>query len=595
GVLDYRPSNTASKGLPAGWVLQMDTAASRWDSLVVNGDASVTLSEVVGFDVTFAKKANGLYSAVLGSGQSWPSGAPADLVKNEDGTFTVTDAGGTVTTFAQPSGATASRPTAVWNNAAPTIQQAWTDGQLTSLTDPVSQRSITFTYAPSPNCPRPVDGFAPTPDGDLCLVTEWDGTLVGVNYVQAGSTTQIGRLITGLGGGEAASSTDLGWDGSARLAKIREPFASAVVAAKVVDGLGEQDTRAMTTVTYDAAGRVATVTKPAGLVAGSTQTAAQQAQITAEFTYAKGLFTAKVQGLQTPTGYVQQTTLSPRTYQPLSERDQNGRQVDLTYDQGNGLANGWTIPSTGLKSKTVFDAAGQPIEELGPTQGSLDSPSTPETKISYDRDAAGNPLQGLLATYWSNGTFEGAPAGASMGPVLPNASGAPSQLAYNWTSNPVTGSGPWAARLTGAYSAPAAGSYTFTSGTTARVWVGSQACQPTCRVDLDAPGRISLRLDVSSPTGTPAGVNLKVAAPGSTGSVVIPVTSLRPAIGMVTAESVRTQLSPGAPVQELTSRNTYDPNSGKLSTTTSPGGSRTSLTYQAYDPNQGLFGRPTSR
>ena len=592
--LGYRPSNPAQPGVPAGWNLVVDGPSARFDELVSNTDGSITLTEVTGWSVTFKLSAGGTYEPVFGQNQTWPSGASATLVKNDDGTFSVNDESSSVTVFAAPVGQTPSRPTSVWSSTQPTIQQVWTDGRLVALTDPVSHQSIDFTYAPSPDCPAPGPGFIAAPDGKLCLVRPWTGSLIGIFYVAGGSHTQIGRIVDGLGAGEASDSSDYGWDASGRLTNLRTPFASAVVASHAVGGLGDQDARAMTTIAYDSTGRVASVTRPAGLVPGDQQTTHQGTRAVSTFTYTADTFTARVTGLATPTGYVKRDTISHQTFFTSATTDESGVETDYTVDPTTGSPMGWKKPAIGLETKTTYNADGLPVEQVGPTRYPLNSTAAPKTTMTYGLKADGTPITGLLATEWSNALFEGAPKKASTGPIIGDASAPPGTLAYNWPSRPSGGAGPWSVRLTGSYVASATGTHQFTSATSAKVWVNSVPCQPTCTVALQSGSKAKLRLDVTSPTGGPAGVSLSVAPP-SAGSSPIPLGSLRPDLPFVSSETVRGQLSPNAPIQDLTSKNTYDVQTGNLLSTTSSGGVITSESYLPYSPKNGQYGQMASQ
>ena len=592
--LDYRPSNPAQAGVPAGWKLVVDGPSSRFDELVSNSDGSVTLTEVTGWSVTFRLGAGGTYEPVFGQNQTWPSDAAATLVKNEDGTFTVNDESSSITVFAAPVGQTPSRPTAVWSSTEPLVQQVWSDGRLMALTDPVSKQAIDFTYAPSADCPTPRPGFVAAPDGKLCLAKLWTGNLIGVYYVNAANHIQIGRIVSGLGGGEAADSSDYGWDSSGRLTNLRAPFSSAVVASHAVGGLGDQDPRAMTTVAYDATGRVVSVTRPAGLVPGDVQTADQNTRPVSTFAYTADTFTSRVTGLVTQTGYVKQDKISHQTFATASTKTDSGVETVFTVDPESGSPMGWRQPSTGLETKTTYNADGQPVEQLGPTRYPLTSTAAPKTTMTYGLKADGTPITGLMATEWNNALFEGAPKKTSTGPIIGDASAPPGTLAYNWQSRPSGGTGPWSVRLTGSYLASATGIHQFTSSTNAKVWVNSIACTPTCTTPIASGAKAKLRIDVSSPTGGPAGVGLSVAPPSS-GSGPIPLSSLRPDLPFVSAQTVRGQLSPNAPVQDLTSKSTYDLQTGNLLSTTSSGGITTSETYLPYDPKNGTYGQLASQ
>ncbi|KLR62338.1 hypothetical protein IMCC26207_104189, partial [Actinobacteria bacterium IMCC26207] len=264
----WRPTNERQIGVPSHWELAPSSVGSRWKSLTfTRGGSMALLTAWDGWAVTFERSAGGVFVAELGVHDNWPAGMYATLNANTGGGWTVTNTNQIVTSF--PAANVAQRvtvyPTGVWADGSPVLQQVWVDGRLDHVTDSVSGQQILFHYAPSPQCATPAAGFIEVPAGMLCASTLWSGARTTVSYVATGSGPQIGRLVSYAGEGMSAQVTDLGWDISGRIGRVRQPLATAATAAGVVDGLGENDPRAQSTLTYDTAGRVRTITAPAGL------------------------------------------------------------------------------------------------------------------------------------------------------------------------------------------------------------------------------------------------------------------------------------------------------------------------------------------
>ncbi|MEI6689948.1 MAG: RHS repeat-associated core domain-containing protein, partial [Thermoleophilia bacterium] len=286
----------------------------------------------------------------------------------------------------------------------------------------------------------------------------------------------------------------------------------------------------------------------------------------------------------------------PATMRVTRTQDAAGRFFDYTYDAAGNVTQLRDVRA-GLVTETRYDALGRPIEQIGPTTTPT-SPTAPRTFTQYDRDANGNPWTGLLVRYWNTAGFVGAPADAKVGPVLPGTSGATPIMAFNWTSNPLGGSGPWSARLTGRYKADTDGVYRFANTTSAPMWVNGKVCSPSCDTQLTSGSSAFLQLDVSSADGSGAGINATVqrldqAGAPQTAAAPIPSASLRPNLNLATA-STTNEFIPGQGITPLTSRYTYDVNSGAITASQSPSGATITRTYAPYDPANGQYGEATS-
>ena len=170
------------------------------------------------------------------------------------------------------------------------------------------------------------------------------------------------------------------------------------------------------------------------------------------------------------------------------------------------------------------------------------------------------PIEGLLATYWQGGAFQGTPAGASIGPQVNG--GTPRSLDIRWPASPV-GGGAFSARLEGLLVVPEGGITQITNTVPASpVWVDGVQCRAQCPADLGLSTRkpgdlLQIRIDVRSAGSGVATAGVSWTTPKSTGA--IPASALRPGLPQATAMTVRDQLTPGGSVIDLTTQNTFSP------------------------------------
>ncbi|MGI9186837.1 MAG: hypothetical protein ACR2J9_04855, partial [Gaiellales bacterium] len=583
-TLVHRPTNAPQPGLPDGWGLVV-SGSSNWDELRANDDGSMTLSTSSGISVTYVKRGEDQWEPQVGSLNL--AGETTHLSQNKDETYSVTDGNRAMTIFSKPTTNVSGRPTRIWALETPAAQQVWSGGRVRGLIDPVTDNSLAFLYSGDDGCTSTVDpGFVKAPAGMLCGAIDAVGNIVVFEYLKAGNDVQLGRIVSGLGAGIYAASTDIGWDASGRIVELRNPLAAAAVATDVVGDLGPQDTRVMTQIAYDTQGRVASLTTPAGLIGGADQPAAREQRAKLSFTYAP--FTVKSAGVATTAGFDVREWLDPVTLQTVKKMDESGNAMTYDYDRNGNLAK-VTGSSTGSQVATFYNRYGRPVEQIGPTRSALTSPTAPKTTTAYDQDEQGRDWKGLAVRYWSNAGFNGAPAAGSTGPIV---SGSLVQgLQFNWASNPAGGTGPWSARLSGTYEAPNAGAYRFENLTSAKLWVDGRLCASVCTTTIGADGAANLQVDVVSPEGAPAGVKVMVTAPDGT-QAVASTEQLRPNYGLATSSTVRENSGDG--MRTLVTKAVYDPLTTQLLKTISPSGSTITRTYEPYDPANGQWGRSTS-
>ena len=381
-------------GLPDGWTLSTEAATSDWASARVN-DASVTLVAVDGSTVEFVQR------GTTGAGYLPPAGYDDILTVNTDGGVTVTGEDGTVAVFGPTGELQSVTTTADGRRTAATERTFNAAGQLTKLTDPVSGRDVTVTYAPSGTCPTAApDGStsAPVP-GMICRVDFFDGETSALHYTN-------GRLAWVVNpGGE---TTGFGYDSSGRVVEVLDSLAADAVAAGVRVG----DATVRTQITHNGS-RVASIQLPAptaGALRPTTSFAYSQT-----FTPANNPNGQLVSGTATVTVAGQSGTRQiayDGRGRVTADTDPTGRTTTYLWDNDDRVVA--TTGPDGLRSTTIFDPQGRPIEEYGPAPaawfGNDNKPTsthlanTPVSTTGYDEG-----LQGLAASWWDNPDLAGAP------------------------------------------------------------------------------------------------------------------------------------------------------------------------------------------
>ncbi|MBU3702235.1 MAG: hypothetical protein FGM58_09350, partial [Acidimicrobiia bacterium] len=189
--LQFQASNADEVGVPSGWSLQA-ASSFPYNRLMLWSERSVGLVGTDGQVSNYRLGAGDAWVPVqLGGGELDTSGLAPVLLRNPDGTFSVTTK--SATAVFTPDGDTAvAYLSAVQGKDSPMLGQSWKAGRLQSVTDPVSNRKIDFVYGGG-DCPKPVTGFIPAPEGMLCRVKFWDGSTAAVLYVDTPMGPSIGR------------------------------------------------------------------------------------------------------------------------------------------------------------------------------------------------------------------------------------------------------------------------------------------------------------------------------------------------------------------------------------------------------------------
>jgi RHS repeat-associated protein len=579
--LQFQASNVSEPGLPAGWTLQA-ASSSDYQRIVLAEDGSVSLVSTNGMVSNYREGAGGSFTPVqLGKGDVSTNGLAPVLMKNADGTFSVTTKSST-SVFAADSASNIAYLSSITSEGNPVLGQKWSDGRLQSVSDPVSGREVTFVYGDG-DCPKPVSGFVAAPKGMLCEVKFWDGSTSSIHYVDVpGIGASIGRLIDyPEAKGAGARVLDIAYDGSGRIARTRSPLVAAAAASNVI---GADDEQFWTKVTYTPEGRVESMTEPAP-TAGATR-------CTRSYNYESSQSTSVTDSCFG--GRIMSVIYDPTTFFTISATNAAGLTLRNEWD----FASGQLLSSTDYSGLTTVNRyeGGDIVQTWGPSKG---SPSDAQSTLrqydqSFAQSAEGIAMAGLDATFWPSEDNASGDSVQELGPQLDGVI-VPS-LTVNWPTSPAGNNGGWSGLLTGALEVKTEGAYKIQSGNTnARVRVNNILCvDGACDALPLSKGLNSIRVDLLSSTSE-SSMDVTWSGP-DTGGVAqsIPTSALRPQYGYITTTKVNDPQATNAIVENV-SRSSYDaPASGRISSRVNQAGSKVTFAYEGNMSGKGAWERTTA-
>ena len=579
--LQYQSSNPTEPGVPEGWSLQA-ASSSEYQRIVVAENGSLGLVSTNGMVSNYREAVGGSYTPVqLGSGDVNTSGLAPVLIKNEDGTFSVTTKN--ATSVFTPDGETDSAYlSSITSKENPVLGQKWSGGRIQNVSDPVSGREITFVYGGGA-CPKPVTGFVAAPTGMLCQVKFWDGSTSAVSYVDIpGFGVSIGRITDfPEGKGEGASVFDVAYDAAGRVARTRTPLVAVAAASNIVK---PDDSQFWTEVAYTAEGKVATVTEPAG--------SAGEARCVRSYDYESAQSTNVIDSCFG--GRVLTVVFDPTTFFTISATNAAGLTLQNAWD----FASGQLLSATdyaGLTTVNRYEGS-ELVQSWGPSKN--DTVNAQSTSREYDETFADSPegvaMIGLDTTYWPSATTSGEGGVQELGPLLGGS--LTSSLTVNWEKSPAGNNGGWSALMTGAIDVKTAGTYRIVSGnTTAQVRVNSILCADGgCDALPLQKGVNAIRVDLSANTSQ-ASMDISWSGP-DTGGVLqsIPTSALRPQYGYVTTTRAIDPSAVNAPAENI-SKSVYDaPSSGRISSRLNQSDSKVTFAYEGSKSGNGGWERQTA-
>jgi RHS repeat-associated protein len=478
-------------GLPAGWRLSVDPGVGSWSRLDDLG-SQVVVRSASGDTLAFDRLSDGSYRPHVGStallttrhDEPW-LGVPSGSDDSYD-----LDAGGFLFTFGEDGWVRSIRslrddrqPAALLYGYT-TLTGAVGAPVLTSITDPVGNRSVQLCYPPG------CAGGDPSwyvPDGMLGRINHWDGTVTELRYDS--TSGQLNRIVSPGG-----LTADFGYI-NGRLTTIRDPLANAAVGANQRPDCVTDPTKCLYEIMYDTEGRVQIVDQPS-----PTQGAAKPRRV-----YDWSLVASRVSKVQIrdfvagaylpvlistrawdekgrvvsqqdPAGRTTTTKWDPNIDRPVATVDPAGQQTTLIYDQYTHRLTDQYGPAPSSCFASTFPyaplACGTPI---------------PRTQHRYDEG-----LTGFAATFWDNPYLAGAPAKHATGfAATPGAGGTQACLPIVpfcavWASPPVA---------PGGQSLPAPSTWTGNNWTWSARFSGSVSTSTPIALSVSTMQSVTVYLD----------------------------------------------------------------------------------------------------
>lgn len=355
GVIPGNYLSSTARVIPRGWNLGIDPDGNiPYESLAVKSNGNAELIDSDGFTHVYTW---------TGSGYKPPINEDGYLIKNSDGSFTLTDVDGRVYSFS-------------------------VEGIITSISSPADDKkpsalryeyrnSTSSAYTALPKLAKIIDGVDPSRYGQLYYWNEHDsngvcgvssgfdappvGYLCGFKTFPNGAVTKFQYKNGQLARTEepGASFIDYAYDSLGRITALRDTAANDAILA----GLRTADGSETTQISYDELSRITKVLAPAPF--GSNVPAGQD-NTRSEHVFEYGFETTKrhVTNAPEPNGYLQYIEYD-NLFRTTKSCDNLALCGTTVWDSAKDLAYA-TTDSTGLKSTTIHDEDDRPIIEYGP-------------------------------------------------------------------------------------------------------------------------------------------------------------------------------------------------------------------------------------
>jgi hypothetical protein len=445
GDVDPKYLTKGAQPLPAGWNISSDADGNlAYERLNIrqNGDALVYDSDGTSWLFTNT-----------GSGYKPPVNEDAILVKNADGTHSLTDVDGRVYVFAVDGTLQmTSAPVDDRKPAALQYEYVTQNGvpKLKKIIDQVNPaRYGTLYYQGDAECQEPYEGLdAAPPSGMLCGFETTDGQHTQFMYNQ-------GHLSVVSGPGWA--DTSLSHDENGTLVGFRDVLAEdAVYSNSYVE---QEWGDSYSWIWYDDLGRSAGIETPRPMPG--------KERIEHSIEYLPNASKQHAIGMSEPAGYSQYVEFD-NLLRTTKACNNQGLCTVSEYDPVKDLVLS-TTDALGLKSTTVYDDEDRAIHSYGSAPaawfGANRQPlaayvnQVPHSETAYDEGITGP----AVAYYDYEGNIN--PKGKLFGGPKLHATGinaSPGTIQKTWATDPVTvssGREGWGASLTGKLRLPAAGTY----------------------------------------------------------------------------------------------------------------------------------------
>jgi RHS repeat-associated protein len=436
--------------LPAGWNLGIDPDGGLSYNYIQITPNSAILTDSSGstheYKWNTAKKA---YSP--------PVDEDGQLVKNEDGTYTLEDSDGRTYVF-DTDGTVKSVTNPIDDQKPAALQYVYggTPSKLTQIKDSVDvNRWVKVYYSGDTNCTIAPTGFdTQAPTNMLCAVETNDGRKTSFFYMNG----KLARIHEP--GNEV---TDYQYDTLGRIIAIRDSMAADAISA----GVRANDATTNTELAYDDLGRIVSVKQPAATSGGNRTEHTLKYYPGNGSTY-YGATEQHVTGMTEPNGFARRVEYDS-LLRTIADTDIAGLTDTTEWHATKDMVLS-TTDETGMKSTTIYDDEDREVTEYGPAPAawydtnraplSTYAAQVPRTDTNYDEGMMG-PSVAYYAYSGVSKTLTGAPKLHSTNLI----GAAPNQASVNWGStSPVPGTATnWGFRATGKIRLPATGEYKFRS------------------------------------------------------------------------------------------------------------------------------------
>ena len=420
--------------------------------------SQIVVTRTDGEKLTYLKSSDGGYT---------PPAGEDDVVTLAAGVATITDTGGTVYKF-RPDGQLDTITSPVDSATPAAAIPNWADillagspqpvTRLSSLTDPVSGRAVTFVYQGIGTCPTKA-GYVNPGIGMLCQVNLPDGSSTKLFYLSPAIGTfvlsrieQPGDVTTGI------PAVDYGYGTNGLMNQVRDALVNEAIDTAQP---GVNSTTDFTTnLGYDSINRVTSVQAAKANAADSVRQ-----RVVMQYQGTIGTPTNEtwvlVDGLE--------NTADPNDWDRKVTFDQDARvlldyqAVNATSGQSMRTETRWdtlndrplvTI-SNRQASTSIYNHRGELVTSYGPANqscfdlintsatyrlpnGTCTTPPVARTDFEYDTslntDGTSTPFTNLAVSLWPNNSMSGKPAAKTTG-----LGGTPATFSYNWGAGAPTG------------------------------------------------------------------------------------------------------------------------------------------------------------
>jgi RHS repeat-associated protein len=541
GVIESKHLTPGGRILPPGMSLSADADGDlAYHAVAVRANGDVVAFDADGFEHRFTFADGGFKP---------PADEDAFLVRNADGTHTITDGDGRTYVFnVDGSLRETGVPEDGRNPASLKYRYASHNGvpKLREITDGVTaSRWGKLHYGGEEECKAPA-GFDPAPAGVLCAFTTYDGRATSFLY-----RGQHLVRVEAPGG----MAYDLGYDENGVLVAVRDVVANQAVAA----GVRSDDASVRSEFRYDRLGRVNAAVPIAGNSGDPRPVHSNEYRPTSTLRH--------VEGVPEPVGYLQRISFDSKL-RTTEDCDRRGQCSATEWDPDRDLVLSTTSPR-GQRSTTIYDEEDRPVAKYGPAPASWFGTDrrplathvqrVPRSDTGYDEG-----VKGLAAAHFDYRKTPGATTGMLFGAPRELAIGVPGRsdgaLKHRWGAKgpiaPSTGAQGWGTSYTGRIRLRAEGAYRIKvrSDDGARVYVddalvvddfkdGAVRDHPVATVQNSVPtgspdGRLRrIRVDHYDVGGDDAEIELSIAPPGGDFSSDVG-DLLTPAYGLQTSTRV---------------------------------------------------------